>query len=221
MENFNEEKNQENLYAEEIDNNIQAEKIDLEKSNKQEGKKSLGYRILYEIFEFAKIFCLALAIWFIVNAYFFEVNLVVGNSMRPNLQNRDRIIVNKISPVWRNYQRGDIITIDGSKLKYSNFDRLLVKRIIALPNDKVEIKEGKVFVNDELVKEAYLPLDVTTEKANGEFYQLKLAEDEYYVLGDNRGHSADSRIFGPVPKKAIKGYLIFRFYPFNAIGTVN
>lgn len=181
-------------------------------------KPSLKKRVLLEIFEFFKIFFIVLSIWWICNLYFFEVNMVLGRSMYPTLHEQDRIIVNKIGLHFRNLERGDIITLDGANIDNQYLDKFLIKRIVGIPGDHIQIKEGQVYLNGQLLKEDYLEgLAFTME---GYYNDVILGENEYYVLGDNRSHSADSRVFGIVNRKAIKGYLIFRFFPFERLGTV-
>lgn len=173
---------------------------------------------LQEIKDFALIFLVTLAVFFTINTFFFENDIVNGNSMYPTLQNNERIIVNKISPqLGRDYRYGDIVTIDGNKLLNHVGDRYLVKRIIGLPGDHVQIKEDHVYINGTLLEETYISSDVITEQA-GFFDDVTLSEEQYYVLGDNREHSGDSRYFGPVPRRALLGYVYFRFYPFSRIG---
>lgn len=186
----------------------------------KEEKEAVSFkkRILIEVLEFFKVFFIVLSLWWICNLYFFEVNLVLGRSMNPTLQDSDRIVVNKIGMHFRTLQRGDIVTLDGKSIEAQYDDKFLIKRIIGVPGDRVQIKDGQVYLNGELLNEAYLNGLAFT--MSGFYNDEVLGEDEYYVLGDNRSHSTDSRIFGVVKRKAIKGYLIFRFFPFERIGLV-
>lgn len=209
-----EEKNQSTDINLETQGEVQLEDKLVESVSKPSFKK----RVLLEIFEFFKIFFIVLSIWWICNLYFFEVNMVLGRSMYPTLHEQDRIIVNKIGLHFRNLERGDIITLDGANIDNQYLDKFLIKRIVGIPGDHIQIKEGQVYLNGQLLKEDYLEgLAFTME---GYYNDVILGENEYYVLGDNRSHSADSRVFGIVNRKAIKGYLIFRFFPFERLGTV-
>jgi signal peptidase I len=94
----------------------------------------------------------------------------------------------------------------------------IIKRVIGKPGDQIEIREDGVYRNDVRLDEPYLTEGTPTVIRNLAFAKVKLGEDEYYVMGDNRGVSLDSRSFGPVPKDAIIGEVLIRFYPFSALG---
>lgn len=186
--------------------------------NKKEDKNK--NHLLNTFFEFLKGFVISLIIVFVFNFFVAEVNIVSGNSMFPTLHDRDRVIVEKISLNFRELKRGDIITIDGNKLKYSNLDKFIIKRVVALPGEEVEIKNSELYINGEKLTEPYLSDAIATINI-GDFDHVKLKDDEYYCLGDNREHSGDSRIYGPINKEAIRGRMIFRFWPFASFGFVN
>lgn len=95
-----------------------------------------------------------------------------------------------------------------------------IKRIIALPGEHVQIKDGKVFINGEELEENYLTEDIITESEGGQFIDLVVPENTVFAMGDNRNHSADSRRFGCIPYEKIEGKVVFRFWPFNVFGTV-
>jgi len=95
-----------------------------------------------------------------------------------------------------------------------------IKRVIALPGEHVQIKDGKVYINGEELAENYLAEDVKTEAEGGQFIDLVVPEGTVFVMGDNRGHSADSRRFGCIPYEKIEGKVVFRFWPFNVFGKI-
>lgn len=95
-----------------------------------------------------------------------------------------------------------------------------IKRVIGLPGDHVEIKEGKVFVNDQAINEEYLDAGTRTRMKDGMFSDVVVPDGYVYVLGDNREVSADSRSFGCIPIDKIEGKAVFRFWPLNKIGKV-
>ena len=95
-----------------------------------------------------------------------------------------------------------------------------IKRVIALPGEHVQIKDGKVYINGEELKEEYLADDVVTDSAEGQFVDLTVPEGTVFAMGDNRSHSADSRRFGCIPYKKIEGKVVFRFWPLNAFEKV-
>ena len=95
-----------------------------------------------------------------------------------------------------------------------------IKRVIALPGEHVQIKDGKVYINGEELIEDYLPDDVITEAEGGQFIDLIVPEGTVFAMGDNRGHSSDSRRFGCVPYEKIEGKVVLRFWPLNVFGKV-
>lgn len=95
-----------------------------------------------------------------------------------------------------------------------------IKRVIALPGEHVQIKDGKVYINGEELKEDYLAEGVTTEAEGGQFLDFVVPEGTVFAMGDNRSHSADSRRFGCIPYEKIEGKVVLRFWPLNVFGTV-
>lgn len=95
-----------------------------------------------------------------------------------------------------------------------------IKRVIALPGEHVQIKDGKVYINGEELKEEYLADDVVTDSAEGQFVDLTVPEGTVFVMGDNRSHSADSRRFGCIPYEKIEGKVVLRFWPLSAFGKI-
>ena len=95
-----------------------------------------------------------------------------------------------------------------------------IKRVIALPGEHIQIKDGKVYINGEELQEEYLPEGTGTHSSGGQFIDLIVPEDTVFVMGDNRGNSGDSRMFGCIPYDKIEGKVVLRFWPLNAFGTV-
>ena len=96
-----------------------------------------------------------------------------------------------------------------------------IKRVIALPGEHIQIKDGKVYINGEELKEEYISEDVVTEAEGGQFIDLIVPEGTVFAMGDNREHSSDSRIFGCVPYEKIEGKVVLRFWPLNVFGKIN
>ncbi len=153
----------------------------------------------------------ALLIVLVVNVFLAQATRVEGQSMEPNLHNNERLIIEKISYRLHPPQRGDIIVL---QLPDRNSDPL-IKRVIGLPGETVEISNGQVFINGQVLDEPYL---------NQYTYQGMAPEvvppNEVFVLGDNRGFSNDSRAFGFVPFSDIIGRAWFRYWPPLEIGPV-
>ena len=95
-----------------------------------------------------------------------------------------------------------------------------IKRVIALPGEHIQIKDGKVYINGEELGEEYLAKDVITEAEGGQFLDLIVPSGTVFAMGDNRGHSADSRRFGCIPYEKIEGKVVLRFWPLNVFGTI-
>ncbi|MEN2777250.1 signal peptidase I [Acetivibrio clariflavus] len=155
---------------------------------------------------------------FIVN-FVAQITIVNGSSMEKTLHDGDRLIIEKISPRFGNIKRGDIVTID-DPIKLSNDTRPIIKRVIGVEGDRVQIRDGKVFVNGEELKEDYINGDYTYE-VNEQYSDVTVEKGHIYVLGDNRlmGMSKDSRTIGTASLEYVTGKALLRFYPFNKIGS--
>jgi|HubBroStandDraft_1064217.scaffolds.fasta_scaffold349270_1 signal peptidase I len=151
------------------------------------------------------LLCLATLSFLIVSHFVFESVQVIGPSMYPTLLNSDFYWIDKLAYEMSDPRPGDIVA-----LKDPSGRGLDVKRIIATPGQSVYISHGQVYVNGHLLKEPYLPQKELTfaydPKYGDEFFCL--APDYYFVMGDNRGNSCDSRSFGPVSRAAILGRVI-------------
>ena len=138
---------------------------------------------------------------------------VDGKSMEPTLYNNNLVLLNKL-----NYRLNDIKRFDIVVLKYN--DEKLIKRIVGLPGDYVEYKDNNLYVNGEIVSENF-----THEKTSDFKLEtigcLKIPGDKYFVVGDNRSNSVDSRMIGLIDKKDILGNTSIRMFPFNKIGKIN
>lgn len=142
------------------------------------------------------IVILAAFLGLLVRVNCLEIVQVNGLSMYPTLNHNDKLMLNKMS---HSYERGDIVVLIGKETTHREND--IIKRIIGVAGDKIEFKYNKLYLNDELLEEDYVP--------QGEHYYedkvILVPEDSVYVLGDNRDNSQDSRFFGPVDIKNIKG----------------
>jgi signal peptidase I len=153
----------------------------------------------------------ALIIVLVVNVFLAQATRVEGQSMEPNLYNDQRLIIEKISYRLHPPQRGDIIV-----LKLPNRPGPpLIKRIVGLPGEVVEIRQGHVYINGAPLNEPYLnQLTFSSHPVE------TMPDDSVFVLGDNRGYSADSRSFGVVRLEYILGHAWFRYWPLEVIGLV-
>lgn len=132
--------------------------------------------------------------------------VVDGHSMLPNFDSDQFIIVSRLSYILGEPERGDVVVFHYPLQS----DRDFIKRIIGLPGEKVTILDGRVYINDRLIDEPYIENFCNNKRCDGEWI---VGEDEYFVLGDNRGASKDSQDFGPVHEKYIVGRAFVRYWP--------
>jgi len=151
---------------------------------------------------------ISLGLMILISVYFFigAPMIISGLSMQPNLDDREFAWINKFDSFIRPPKRGEIVVF---RFPGTRKD-LYVKRVIGLPKETVEIKNNKIYINSKLLSEIYLQEDTP----NFNFSQITLGENEFFVLGDNRDASNDSRIWGPLSKKYIIGKLSFVFWPY-------
>jgi signal peptidase I len=138
--------------------------------------------------------------------------VVEGASMQPNFYTGQLVIVNRFAYYFSRPQRGDVIVLHDPQDPAQDF----IKRVVGLPGEVVTIKEGRVYVNDTLLDEAYIPRFCTT----GCDGQWVLDNEQYFVLGDNRPNSHDSHSFGPIDSKLIVGKAWIRYWPLPDIGMI-
>ncbi len=141
---------------------------------------------------------------------------VSGSSMFPNFKDGDYIITDKISYKLSEPSRGDIIVFKNPQDESQDF----IKRIIAIPSDKIKVSSGKVYLNGKLLSEPYLKNSIQTNPGSflKEGEEVEIESNHYIVFGDNRPHSSDSRAWGLIEKNEIIGKVFFRYWPANEIG---
>ncbi len=152
-----------------------------------------------------------------------EARYIPSGSMLPTLQINDRLIIDKVSYRFANPVRGDIVVFNPTaELEREKFHDAFIKRVIGLPGDRVEVKAGKVYVNDKVLSENYLD---EAPQYNWKSTELTpdgiVPEGHYLVLGDNRNNSYDSHYWGFVPKDKIVGKAVVRFWPINRAGGID
>jgi signal peptidase I len=130
---------------------------------------------------------------------------VEGHSMEPNFHDQDRIVVSRLSYWLGEPQRGDVVVLD------LDGQTDLLKRIIGLPGERVQIIEGQVYINGAAIHEPYVAALCATYSCRDR--EWVLADDEYFVLGDNRNHSRDSHDFGPINRSQIVGKVVLSYWP--------
>ena len=151
-----------------------------------------------------------LAAVFVIRTFVFEPIYVDGPSMNNTLYTGDRVFVTKFDYLFGEPERGQVVICH-----YPNSRENYIKRLIGLPGDTIEISVGVTYLNGEALKEDFI--DNPTSR---DFGPITLGEGEYFVMGDNRANSNDSRMVGPLSKSQIVGHVRFLFFPFNRIQTV-
>ncbi len=171
------------------------------------------------VFELIKITVISLAIIMPIRYFLIQPFYVKGASMEPNFYDREYLIIDEITYRFNKPKRGDIIVFRYPR----NPQEYFIKRIIGLPGEKIQIKDGHIIIYNNdcpegmILKEDYLPATTKTYSLNDDI--ISLDNNEYYVLGDNRNSSKDSRSFGPVNSSFIVGRVLFRGWPFDRINV--
>lgn len=166
--------------------------------------------------EVAKTIGLSALLAFGIRTFVAEARYIPSGSMLPTLQINDRLIVDKVGYRFRTPQRGDIVVFSPTDaLQRQNFHDAFIKRVIGLPGDRVEVKGGRVFINDQPLRENYV-----AEVAQYQYGPVMVPSNAYLVLGDNRNNSYDSHYWGFVPRDKIIGRAIVRFWPPNRVGEI-
>jgi signal peptidase I len=168
------------------------------------------WRALWELLHdlaVAVLFCFFL-ITFVAQAF-----RVQGTSMEPLLRDGDRIVVSKLAYRLGPIERGDVVVFWYPRDPSISF----IKRVVGLPGDQVEIRAGRVFVNGTPIREPYLPEGFRDVDS---YPRTEVRRGHYFVLGDHRQSSNDSRSWGQVPEKYIYGRAVFRFWPVDEIGPI-
>jgi signal peptidase I len=183
-------------------------------------EKNIGRKGIKNLLPFAweiiQIVVIASVIVLPIRYFLFQPFIVKGESMAPNFKPGDYLIVDEISYRFSDPQRGSVVVFKYPKDETQRF----IKRIIGLPNETVEVKNGKITIykeNSLVLNEEYLPDDLKTE---GDI-KIVLGPDEYFVLGDNRSYSYDSRMWGTVPKGHIIGKAYLRIFPIESLSQIS
>jgi signal peptidase I len=167
----------------------------------------MDLRDLTEFLKDTMGYIITAAIVFVVLIYVASFQMVSGPSMNDTLVEGDVLILNKIVYRFSKPQRNDIVVVNAKSM-------LMVKRIIGLPGETISYKNGILYIDGKTYKETNIT------QPTYDFADVKLGDDEYFVMGDNRTNSEDSRDYGAVKMSSIVGKSSLRIYPFNKIGVV-
>jgi signal peptidase I len=166
------------------------------------------------LFDWAETIIVALVLALVIRAFFLQVFWIPSGSMEPTLDINDRIVVNKVAFHFRPPKRLEIVVfrqvpaIDKEK-------RDLIKRVMGLPGETLEVKEGIIYINNTAIEEKHA---LNQDQAN--FGPVAIPPDAYFVMGDNRPASADSRYWGFLPKKNLIGPAFLRIWPLTKFGLI-
>ena len=176
-------------------------------------RSSTAQTLRREIRVWTRDLLIAIGLALIIIVFLYQPVKVEGTSMAPLLSDQERIFINKFVYRFEPIQRGDVVVfwypLDGSKS--------FIKRIVGLPGETVEIRQGRVYVNGKAVPEPYVPPQY---EDFSDFGPTRVPRDSYFVMGDHRISSNDSRVFGPVAKRYIYGRAVFAYWPVDHFGSL-
>jgi len=173
-------------------------------------KKALPW-LLRALREVAETVIPAVIIALIINLFLAQATQVLGQSMEPNLHTAQRVVVEKVTyRFFHGPQRGDIVVID-----LPNQADMLIKRVIGLPGETIEVRGGEVYIESEQLEESW-----EVNRGGGNYGPKTIPPLQVFVMGDNRGASNDSRNFGPVRIEYIVGHAWFSYWPTEYVGFV-
>ncbi|MFH7027419.1 MAG: signal peptidase I [Heteroscytonema crispum UTEX LB 1556] len=186
-----------------------------ESDGKQKSTSSTGWRAARENLILVAI---ALLLALFIRTFIAEPRYIPSESMVPTLHTGDRLVVEKVSYHFHPPHFGDIVVFQPpEELQRRGYpkDQAFIKRVIGRPGEEVSIIEGKVYLNDHPLREDYI-----AEPPALPMSKRLVPPDQFFVMGDNRNDSNDSRYWGFLPKQNIIGHAIFRFWPLNRIGSI-
>ena len=212
--------------------NADADEKTSEKPEQKEDEKTRKIKkktAVSEAMDWLRTICIGVLAGILLVVFVVQRDNVYGDSMNPTLESGDVLFTQKISTYFKKFDRGDIVVLDGSNMEGYSKSEYLIKRIVGLPGETVKIADGCVYIKPMghsdyyILQENYLPEGVKTTMmdygtAHG-YNEIKLGDDEYFCLGDNRPVSNDSRNLGPFKANRIVAVAVLRVFPFNTIRT--
>jgi signal peptidase I len=172
-----------------------------------------GARSLPVVAVWVRDLLVSLAISAFIIIFLYQPVKVEGTSMMPGLEDQERIFVNKFVYRWEPIQRGDIIVFRYPR----DTSKSYIKRVIGIAGDHIRIENGQVYVNGEVLDEDYVPTDYADARSYGE---IVVPASSFFVLGDHRTMSNDSRDFGTVDERYIYGKAVFGYWPMEKLGRL-
>lgn len=166
------------------------------------------------LFDWIETIVVAFILALIIRAFFIQVFWIPSSSMEPTFDINDRLVVNKVVYHFRQPKRGEIVVFRQVAPPGSS-KRDLIKRLIGLPGEELQIRDGTVYINGEELKETH-----AMNRDFADFGPVTVPPDAYFMMGDNRPASADSRYWGFLPKRNLIGPAMLRIWPLNKFGLV-
>lgn len=170
-------------------------------------------RLFFEARYWLRDLILSVLLAFIVIVFLYQPVQVEGTSMMPQLTNHERIFINKFVYRLEPIQRNDIVVFSYPLDSTKSY----IKRVVGLPGEWVTIRDGSVYINERALKEPYIPPEYLDHQS---YSPVHVEPDHYYVLGDHRESSNDSRVWGTVDRKFIYGKAVFVYWPFRQFGSL-
>jgi signal peptidase I len=158
----------------------------------------------------------ALVVALVVKTFLIQAFFIPSLSMYPTLDKGDRVLVNKLSYKVHDVHRGDVVVFERPPGQPASTIKDLIKRVVGLPGESIEARSGSVYIDGKRLTESYLVDGVTTDNLP----KMTIPKGEIFVMGDNRGDSADSRVFGPIDEDSIVGRAFIRVWPISDIGLL-
>ena len=150
----------------------------------------------------------------LIITFLYQPVRVEGTSMLPRLEDRDRLFINKFVYHISAIERGDVVVFRYPR----DPEKSYIKRVIAVPGDTLRVDHGRVYVNGNLLHEPYVPLEYRDSRSLAE---TVVPADSYFMMGDHRSISSDSRDFGPVDRSLVYGKAVFVYWPAHDVGVVH
>lgn len=179
---------------------------------------SLIKRAVIALFDFLQSIVVMLAVMVMIYLFVMSPQEIDGASMEPNFHDGEYILTNKIEYKLNVPQRGDVVIFKSP----INPQRDYIKRIVALPGERIRLSHNTIYINDQPLHEPYIPENIYTVQGSylKDNNEIVIPQDKYFVLGDNRQHSSDSREFGPIEKTEFIGKAYLRYWPFTRFGIL-
>jgi signal peptidase I len=172
-----------------------------------------AFSLRHELRGWTRDLLIALALLMAILIYLYRPVRIEGTSMAPLLSDQERIFINEFVYHFGPIDRGDVVVFWYPLDRTKSF----IKRVVGLPGDLLEIRQGSLFINGRRLQEPYVPARFLDGSSYG---PVVVPSEEFFVLGDHRDSSNDSRVFGPVPRQCIYGKAVFAYWPVNRLGVI-